>query len=355
MDRVPVQVQEGGSVLDATHSPVRSLVYPARTVALTFDDGPDPQWTPQILAVLRKHQVPGTFFVLGGKVVRHPGLVRDIRASGSQVGLHTFTHPDLGAVSPARLSRELSESQIALAGATGEISYLVRPPYSSGVSSVDNQQLQVLAELGRHGYVTALSDVDSRDWEHTDPAAIVAAAIPRTGAGGAVLLHDSGGNRAATVAALDRLIPELKTRGYRFTTVTDAVNLPAGHHPRGPRRPHRRPDPDRHRVAVHDDVRRAGRDAVRRRWPGRGPTAGHDRRGGATRASGPADCGHTTAAVSRPGQRCRAGLQREGDHRRDGSFAGRIRAPRRDHRRRRWLNRRDGRDRRRLCGSRTCK
>jgi peptidoglycan/xylan/chitin deacetylase (PgdA/CDA1 family)/glycosyltransferase involved in cell wall biosynthesis len=226
MDRVPVQVPEGGSVLDATHSPVRSLVYPARTVALTFDDGPDPQWTPQILAVLRKHQVPGTFFVLGGKVVRHPGLVRDIRASGSQVGLHTFTHPDLGAVSPARASRELSESQIALAGATGEISYLVRPPYSSGVSSVDNQQLQVLAELGRHGYVTALSDVDSRDWEHTDPAAIVAAAIPRTGAGGAVLLHDSGGNRAATVAALDRLIPELKTRGYRFTTVTDAVNLP---------------------------------------------------------------------------------------------------------------------------------
>ena len=102
MDRVPVQVPEGGSVLDATHSPVRSLVYPARTVALTFDDGPDPQWTPQILAVLRKHQVPGTFFVLGGKVVRHPGLVRDIRASGSQVGLHTFTHPDLGAVSPAR-------------------------------------------------------------------------------------------------------------------------------------------------------------------------------------------------------------------------------------------------------------
>jgi hypothetical protein len=79
MDRVPVQVPEGGSVLDATHSPVRSLVYPARTVALTFDDGPDPQWTPQILAVLRKHQVPGTFFVLGGKVVRHPGLVRDMR------------------------------------------------------------------------------------------------------------------------------------------------------------------------------------------------------------------------------------------------------------------------------------
>jgi cellulose synthase/poly-beta-1,6-N-acetylglucosamine synthase-like glycosyltransferase len=85
--------------------------------------------------------------------------------------------------------------------------------------------------LGGLGYVIALSDVDSRDWERADPEAIAAAAIPRDGAGGSVLLHDAGGDRAATVAALDRLIPELKTRGYRFATVTDAVGLPPANTP----------------------------------------------------------------------------------------------------------------------------
>ncbi len=98
-DAVPAVVKNGGPVIDTTRGRTASLVPPSKTVALTFDDGPDPQWTPQALAVLAKYHVPATFFVVGSRAARHPDLVRAIAASGSEIGLHMFTHPDLGEVS----------------------------------------------------------------------------------------------------------------------------------------------------------------------------------------------------------------------------------------------------------------
>ena len=89
-------------MIDLTHGRRPSIALPSRTVALTFDDGPDPTWTPQILAVLAKYHVPGTFFVVGSSVARDPELVRQIRAQGSEIGIHTFTHPDLAEVSTDR-------------------------------------------------------------------------------------------------------------------------------------------------------------------------------------------------------------------------------------------------------------
>ena len=86
---------EGGPVIDLTHGRQQSISLPPKTVALTFDDGPDATWTPQVLAVLAKYHVPGTFFVVGSSVARDPALVREIRAEGSEIGIHTFTHPDL--------------------------------------------------------------------------------------------------------------------------------------------------------------------------------------------------------------------------------------------------------------------
>lgn len=99
--------------LPAAHS----YAMPPKTVGLTFDDGPDGQWAPQVLAVLTKHHVPGTFFVIGSSVARHPELTRRIRAGGSEVGVHTFTHPALRTVSPGGVDREIADTQIALAGA----------------------------------------------------------------------------------------------------------------------------------------------------------------------------------------------------------------------------------------------
>ena len=230
-DEVPPAITDGGPVVDARGATPVSARMPAKTISLTFDDGPDPVWTPQVLEVLRRHHVPATFFVVGSMAAQHPQLLRDIRDAGSEVGLHTFTHPDLSAASDVRIDRELTETQLVLAGALGESSYLLRPPYSSTADAVDNDALRSFRTAGADGYVTVLSDTDSEDWQRPGVDAIVANSIPANGAGGVVLLHDAGGDRSQTVAALDRLIPQLQAQGYRFTTPETAVGLPADNRP----------------------------------------------------------------------------------------------------------------------------
>ena len=224
-------MSRGGTFVDGRVDPARATALPARTIALTFDDGPDPTWTPQILAVLAKHRVPGTFFVVGSLSVRHPDLLRQIRAAGSEIGIHTFTHVDLSQVPSWRIDRELGETQLAIAGATGETTYLLRPPFSSTNDAIDDAAYRAVLESGRQGYVNVFTDVDGEDWQRPGVDAIVRNATPRDGAGATVLLHDAGGDRSQTVAALDRLIPELQAQGYRFDTVTGSVGAPSAHIP----------------------------------------------------------------------------------------------------------------------------
>ena len=228
---VPAVISNGGPVIDLTAGRTQSSQLPPKTVALTFDDGPDPVWTPQVLAVLARYHVPGTFFVVGSRVAHYPQLVRDIRASGSEIGLHTFTHPELREVSPTRVDQEFTATQLALAGATGQLSYVVRPPYSSEASAVDDAGFAVMQRLGQEGYVTTLVDTDSNDWQLPGVDDIVNAVLPVAATGGIVLLHDAGGNRAQTVAALDRIIPQLQAQGVRFTTVSAGAGLPAADFP----------------------------------------------------------------------------------------------------------------------------
>jgi cellulose synthase/poly-beta-1,6-N-acetylglucosamine synthase-like glycosyltransferase/peptidoglycan/xylan/chitin deacetylase (PgdA/CDA1 family) len=230
-DRVPARVSGGGPVIDASHPKVRSYRMPPKTIALSFDDGPNPRWTPQILAVLRHYHVPGTFFEIGSLISRYPKITREVVASGSQVGLHTFTHPDLATRSNARVRVELAETDLALAGATGKNTYLLRPPYSSEADAVDNAHLAEMRNTASQGYLTVLTSTDSEDWRRPGVARIVANATPQAGQGSIVLMHDAGGDRSQTVAALKRFIPKMRARGYRFTTVTDALGLPAGDTP----------------------------------------------------------------------------------------------------------------------------
>jgi len=193
----------------------------ARTIALTFDDGPDPTWTPRILEVLRRHRAKATFFVVGTRVNEHPELVRRILADGHELGSHTYTHPELSGLPRWRRGLELTLTQNAIAGATGQRVVLFRPPFSGTPGQLTAADMAVLRDAGQAGHLTVLTDLDTKDWQRPGVAAIVAAAVPvRAGQGAVVLMHDGGGDRSQTVAALDRLLPVLARRGYRFTTVS---------------------------------------------------------------------------------------------------------------------------------------
>jgi cellulose synthase/poly-beta-1,6-N-acetylglucosamine synthase-like glycosyltransferase/peptidoglycan/xylan/chitin deacetylase (PgdA/CDA1 family) len=222
--KVPAAVREGGPVVDATGSRVTTYRMPERTIALTFDDGPDPVWTPQIVRVLAKYRVPATFFVIGSQVSRHPGVVRDLVRQGHQLGIHTFTHPQMADLPGWRRRLEYGQTQDAIAYATRGTTPLVRLPYSSGVDALDDTAWSATQQAGRWGFVSVFDDTDSRDWARPGVAAILRNATPQDGRGAVVLMHDAGGDRAQTVAALDRFIPQMQERGYRFATVSGALS-----------------------------------------------------------------------------------------------------------------------------------
>ncbi|GAA0347315.1 bifunctional polysaccharide deacetylase/glycosyltransferase family 2 protein [Streptomyces blastmyceticus] len=223
---VPHSVSGGGPVVDTRYGPPVSLGVRPGTVALTFDDGPDPVWTPRILRLLAAKRVPATFFVIGRHMAEHPELVRAQTAAGHEVGLHTFTHADLASAPVWQMRLELAASRAVLAGATGKNTTLLRPPYSSMPDAVNNRDWHAALRTGALGYLTVLSTQDGLDWKARNSQDIVRGAAPQDGRGAVVLLHDGGGDRSRTVAALGQLIDTFKARGYRFTTLTEAVGLP---------------------------------------------------------------------------------------------------------------------------------
>ena len=208
---------------------------PGRRIALTFDDGPDPKWTPKIAAVLKQQGVPGTFFVVGSQAARNRDQLRKLVADGNELGNHTFTHTSLsdGPMWQRRSQLDLTEGVIV--GATGRFTRLVRPPYSATADAIDARQERELARIAGKRYLVVLTDYDSKDWERHGTAAIVRNATPKGGRGGVIMFHDGGGNRAETVAALQQLIPRLKARGFRFVSVSQLAGLPASAtHPAAP-------------------------------------------------------------------------------------------------------------------------
>lgn len=222
----PPAVTGAGPVLNLSGGVLRSARTPPHTIALTFDDGPDPRWTPKLLDVLRRHGAHATFFVIGAHAADHPEIVRRALREGNEVGSHTYTHIDMATAPAWRTRLELDLTQRALA-ASGIRTRLLRMPYSSTPIAMTAPTYRAAQEAGRRGYLTALADRDTEDWRpHPSAERIAQAATPPNGSGAVVMLHDSGGDRAQTVRAVDMLLTHLSARGYRFTTLTKALRLP---------------------------------------------------------------------------------------------------------------------------------
>ncbi|MDQ0488231.1 polysaccharide deacetylase family protein [Streptomyces cellulosae] len=229
--QVPEEILEGGPVIDARTGKAATLRVPDHRLVLTFDDGPDPTWTPKVLDVLKKHDAHAVFFVTGTMASRYPDLVKRMVDEGHEVGLHTFNHPDLSLQSKKRIDWELSQNQLAITGAAGIRTSLFRPPYSSFSDAMDNESWPVTQYIGSRGYLTVVNNTDSEDWKRPGVDEIIRRATPKGGEGAIVLMHDSGGDRSQTLAALNRFLPDLKAKGYTFANLTEALDAPSAHSP----------------------------------------------------------------------------------------------------------------------------
>jgi peptidoglycan/xylan/chitin deacetylase (PgdA/CDA1 family) len=179
-------------------------------VALTIDDGPDPEWTPEILALLQRLDIRATFCVIGRQAKLHPDLVAAVAGAGHLVANHTYTHQFLGSATQERIRSEIGRATDAVTAATGgHRPTLFRAPGGEWSHAV-------LAECAAEGLRPLGWSVDPRDWSRPGTTSIVRTLLGRTVPGSIILEHDGGGNRAQTLQALTVALPRLLDAGFRF-------------------------------------------------------------------------------------------------------------------------------------------
>lgn len=184
-------------------------------VALTFDDGPGPD-TPAVLAELKKANVPATFFVIGANVKENPEVFSQVVAAGHEVGVHTWNHKDMTTLAAKEQKSEIDSTAGEIVAVGGTPSRLFRAPYGSVNPAVLKQ-----AEDAK--LLSVLWDVDTVDWTRPGTDQIVQTAVSNAQPGSIILMHDGGGDRATTVAAIPRIVKELRAKGFEFATVGDLV------------------------------------------------------------------------------------------------------------------------------------
>ena len=185
-------------------------------IALTFDDGPNNKYTPQILNILKQYNIKGTFFVLGEQVKEHPAMLRRIVEEGHEIGNHTYSHPQLNHLSDEKVRQELASTQEEIRKVLGYVPKLLRPPYGA----YRDASLSLFYELGLH---VILWSVDTNDWRRKGDV-IVRTVSRDTRNGSIILFHD---RKAETVRVLPQIIEELKGRGLQPVTISEMTGLPA--------------------------------------------------------------------------------------------------------------------------------
>lgn len=185
-----------------------------KVVALSFDDGPWPTYTHQILDVLKQHQIKATFFMVGQELSRQPQIGRDVVAAGHVIGNHSWDHP----AKPRDAVSQVKHTDSEIFKALGIYTHLFRPPYGIVTNGMAAQ-----AKSEKHAVI--LWSVDSEDWKQPSAATIAKTVMREVYPGGIILMHDGGGNRSHTVAALKIIIPQLKAKGYKFVTVPQLLEM----------------------------------------------------------------------------------------------------------------------------------
>ena len=188
-----------------------------KMIALTFDDGPHPKETHEVLDVLDKYNVKGTFFVVGKHANWYSEPLKRAAKEGHEIGNHTFSHPDISCLSSDDIKREIKECEDTLIKLTGKRPTLFRPPYGS--YSKDK-----LAEIAKEsGYKIILwTTIDAKDWKNPPSSQISDTIINKAQNGDIILLHDYGTEN--TVKALDTIISEMIKKGYKFVTVSELID-----------------------------------------------------------------------------------------------------------------------------------
>ena len=188
-----------------------------KKVALSFDDGPHPRYTREILSILSEYQIAATFFVIGVHAERYPGILSEILAQGSEIGNHTFSHQNLKASGLVDIQSEISRCQAVIRAQTGISATLFRPP-EGGIS----QNLQGwIAQSDLH---LILWSIDTLDWAHTPSKKITQSVLNQLGDGDVILMHDYTSGVNTTCEALRQMIPEMLARGYEFVTVSELIS-----------------------------------------------------------------------------------------------------------------------------------
>lgn len=201
-----------------------------KKIVLTLDDGPDPEWTPQVLDILSAHHVPAAFFVVGKNVENNIPLLKRIYREGHEIGNHTFLHPNVAEISPKRALIEMEATRVLIECITGHSTVLFRAPYNADFTPQKWEELQPVALARTKNYLDIGESVDPEDWQPGVSADAIFQRIvsrkqelEKSGQGGnIILLHDAGGDtRQATIEAMPRIIHYFQKRGYTFTTVAD--------------------------------------------------------------------------------------------------------------------------------------
>jgi peptidoglycan-N-acetylglucosamine deacetylase len=198
------------AVLGVTLSAAPAAAASKKVVYITFDDGPS-RYTPQVLKVLAQYGVHATFFEVGQNVAAHPSLTSQVYRRGNSVQNHSWSHPDLRHLTAAQIQYQVSATDRQILAHTGYRPCCLRPPYGAVNGAVRAQA----SALGKQ---LVLWTVDPRDWSRPGTATIRNRVLSKVRPGSVVLLHDGGGDRSQTVAALSGILRTLKARGYTFAT-----------------------------------------------------------------------------------------------------------------------------------------